>query len=841
AALDPGAPAVIGGGEAWSYGELHLRAGRIARRLREIGVGPGMRVGLCLERSPDLVAGLLATLGVGGAYVTLDPAYPAERLAYLLADSGVAVVLTQSGFAERLPAGGPPALLLDREEELPAADDLVPAEGGPEDLLYIIYTSGSTGLPKGAGVYQRGFVNLLRWYVEELGVTAGDRFLVVTSPGFDLTQKNLFAPLLTGGLLVLADPGLYDPREIAALVERHRITRLNCTPSAFYPLIEEVGEAGLSSLASVILGGEPISPERLASWRRSGGLRAEVVNSYGPTECTDVVAFHRLPPPGEAGSGGPGGMPIGRPLPGFRLLTLDRDLQPAPIGVPGQLAVGGVGVGAGYLGRPDLTAAKFVPDPFADAPGGRLYWTGDLARTLPGGEIDFLGRVDDQVKVRGFRIELGEIEAALENEPGVRAAAVLAREDRPGDRRLVAYLALAAPGVLHDLRQALGRRLPAYMVPGAFVVLDDLPLSANGKVDRRALANRLPETEPAGAAKLAASEPGSPLEARLAEMWAELLGRERVGVQDDFFALGGHSLLATRLVSRVRRELGVELPLRAVFEAPTVAALAARLGPALPSQPGLVPVPREGDLPLSFAQERLWFLDQLDPGSASYNVAGAVRLAGRLSAAAMAAALSALALRQKTLRTTFPTGEDGPVQVIAPAAPRVLPRVDLTRLPAEPREATARALAHEEAARPFDLTAGPLMRVCLLGLASGAAGESEEHVLLLTLHHIIADGWSMGVLVHELAAFYEAALAGRPAALSPLPIQYADFALWQRSWLTGEELERQLAWWREHLAGAPAHLTLPADRPRPAVQSSRGGTVPVALPAGLAERLTALG
>ena len=843
AAASPRALAVLGGGELLTYGQLQARAGRLAKRLRQLGVRAGSRVGLCLDRSPDLVVGLLATLAAGGAYVVLDPSYPAERLSLLVADSAAAVILTRSDLVDRLPEDGPAVLCLDQEKELPAEVDGPALDGANDldDVLYVIYTSGSTGVPKGTAVYQRGFVNLLRWYVDEFGISAEDRFLIVTSAGFDLTQKNFFAPLLSGGLLVLADPAPYDPREIVATLERYQITRLNCTPSAFYPLLEEGGLERLSSLRSVFLGGEPIAAGRLAAWRQSVGRHTEVVNTYGPTECTDVVAFRRL---SAADDGGPA--PIGRALPGLRLLTLDRHLSPLPFGVAGQLAVGGVGVGAGYLGRPELTAEKFVPDPFAAEPGSRLYWTGDLARTLPGGEIDFLGRVDQQVKVRGFRIELGEVEAALAACPGVGGAAVLVRADRPGDRRLVAYVERASGVTVTgaELRAALGARLPAYMVPGSFVVLERLPLSANGKVDRRALAQIAPQM----AQELAPEEamyvaPRTPAEEKMAEIWGEVLSRERVGALDDFFALGGHSLLATRLMSRLRAAFGVEIPLRALFAQPTVRGLAGLAGSAATGTSPRRPVPRprrRTEAPLSFAQERLWFLDQLEPGSAVYNVPALVRLRGVLRPAVLGAALNEIVRRHEVLRTTFARSGDRPIQVIAAERRIVLPLVDLAALPEPLRRATAEALTRAEARRPFDLGAGPLLRVLLVRLAAGVPAEPAEHVALLNLHHIVSDGWSTGVLIGELAALYAGFLAGKASPLPALPWQYADYALWQRELLAGPELERQLGWWREHLAGVPEALELPTDRPRPAVQSSRGAHLPFVLPAGLAAAVKSL-
>ena len=843
AAVDPGAPAVIGGGEVVTYGQLHARAGRIAWRLRELGVAPGTRVGLFLARSPDLVVGLLATLLAGGAYVPLDPSYPAERLSFLCADSGAAVILSRSDLVGRLPDGGPAVLLLDHlgaERNLTAVGALSPV-GGPEDLLYVIYTSGSTGLPKGSRVHQGSFLNLLRWYVGEFGLSAADRFLVLTSASFDLTQKNFLAPLLVGGLLVLADPGPYDPQEIVATVEQHGITRLNCTPSAFYPLLEAGGTEQLSSLRSVFLGGEPIAPARLAPWRRSAGCRAEVVNTYGPTECTDVVAFHRLVPPETAG---PDSIPVGRPISGLRLTVLDPRLSPVPLGVAGQLAVGGVGVGAGYLGRPELTAERFVPDPFAAEPGARLYWTGDLARTSANGEVEFLGRIDHQIKIRGFRIELQEIEVALAGQPGIAEAAVLVEEKGTGDRKLVAYVVpleatAGEPALAEGLRDELRRRLPDYMVPYRFIPLASLPLTPNGKIDRKALAAlRAATPEEAQGVSAGSTAPRTPIEEILAGICAQLLGIERVGVDDNFFDLGGHSLLATRLAAHVQQTFGVALPLRRFFEAPTIAALAAQIGDArsvvgVPAPP-LVPAARETALPLSFAQERLWFVDQFEPGEAAYNLPLVQRCQGDLDLGRLAASLREVVRRHESLRTTFTVAGGRAVQVIVPEIEIDLPLADLCALGLELRDPLAERLIAAEAWRPFDLATGPLLRALVLRLGPA------EHALLLTMHHIVSDGWSKEVLIHEVATLYRAFWEGCPSPLPPLPVQYADFAVWQRQWLAGEVLEAQLGYWRERLAGAPPILDLPLDSPRPPVHTWNGTREWRPLPLESAERLAGL-
>ncbi|HEX9936150.1 MAG TPA: condensation domain-containing protein, partial [Longimicrobium sp.] len=523
---------------------------------------------------------------------------------------------------------------------------------------------------------------------------------------------------------------------------------------------------------------------------------------------------------------------IGRPIPNARAYVLGPAGQPLPVGAPGELCIGGAGVVRGYLGRPAQTAERFVPDPFATEPGARMYRTGDRARWTFDGKLEFMGRVDDQVKIRGFRIEPGEVEAAIAAYPGVREARVMMREDQPGDKRLVAYV---VGGVeLDGLRAHLRGSLPEYMVPQAIVALDRLPVNANGKVDRKALP--VPEYA-AGADRYVA--PRTPVEEVLAEIWAEVLRLERVGVEESFFDLGGHSLLGTRVVSRVRGVFGVELPLRALFERPTVAELAGRVEEmrraGLPVLPPVVPTERTGALPLSFAQERLWFIDRLEPGSAVYNIPMARRLVGALDEAVLERSLGEIVRRHEALRTVFAEVDGSPVQVIAPFAGFALPVEDLSELGEADREAAVRRRAGEEAGRAFDLAAGPLFRAALLRLGA------EEHVLLLSMHHSVSDGWSMGVLWRELSALYAAYREGRESPLPELAVQYADYAVWQREQLAGEVLDRQLSYWRERLANAPALLELPTDHPRPPAQTHRGASVPVELSLELLERLQRLG
>ncbi|HEU4562041.1 MAG TPA: condensation domain-containing protein, partial [Longimicrobium sp.] len=560
---------------------------------------------------------------------------------------------------------------------------------------------------------------------------------------------------------------------------------------------------------------------------KAGGPE-RLLHMYGPTETTAWCSWEQVAHVAEDALT----VAVGRPTGNQRIYLLDAALNPVPVGVPGEAYVGGDGVVRGYLERRGLTAERFVPDPFAAEPGARMYRTGDRLRWKIDGKLEFIGRVDEQVKIRGFRIEPGEIEAVLSAHAAVREARVIVSKDASGEQRLVAYV--VGGGEADELREHLRRSLPEYMVPAAFVGLEQLPLTPAGKLDVRALP--APELGSAEGQSVAA---GTPVEEVLAGIWAEVLRLEQVGVHDHFFELGGHSLLAIRVVSRIREVFSVELPLRALFEGPTVAEVAGRVEEMrraeLPLLPPVVPVERTGALPLSFAQERLWFIDRLDPGSTVYNMALPLRLRGALDVGALERALGEIVRRHEALRTTFTDVDGSPVQVIAPFDGFVVPVEDLSALGEADREAAVRRRAGEEAARPFDLSAGPLFRAALLRL-----GE-EDHVLLLGMHHIVSDGWSLGVLSREFSTLYEAYRESRESLLPELAVQYADYAVWQREQLAGEMLDRQLAYWKVRLAGAPGLLELPADRPRPPVQTHRGATVPVELSLELLERLQALG
>ncbi|WP_213781831.1 non-ribosomal peptide synthetase, partial [Caballeronia sp. dw_276] len=816
--------------ETMSYAELNQQANRIAQRLRELGADADVLVGHCVERSMQMVVTLLAVLKAGAAYVPLDPWYPRERLAMMLDDARPAVILTQTSMLPRLPAGdghghGYATLCIDdalaMHTEAPHAD--MQHGASPQCLAYVIYTSGSTGRPKGVAIARGQLTQLALAHAARLREHGCRTMLQFASINFDMSVEEIFPALLAGATLVIRPDFLRAPDDaFHELVERHGIDALNL-PTAFWrewvARLETDATVSLpASIRWVAVGGEAVGIERLRSWQAlTRGRALQWLNAYGPSESTVNAAIYTL----QGGDPAPvDSVPIGRPLANTQLYVLDAGLNPVPVGVAGELHIAGDGLARGYLNRADLSAERFVPNPFG-APGTRMYRTGDLARYRPDGMLNYVGRIDQQVKIRGFRVELGEIEAALAAHPQVREATVLMHASGAGDERLVAYVVGdAATGDAPDdqtLRRALQRTLPEYMVPSSYLWLDALPLMPNGKLDRRAL----PAPGPRGddGSYLA---PRTESERMLAGIWAKVLRLERVGINDNFFELGGHSLLATQVVSQVRAAFGVELALKALFEAPVLGELAERLRLAQgdhpdASLPRIVPVARDGGpLPLSYAQQRLWFLDRFEPGNALYNIASALRVAGRLDAVALTHTLNAVIDRHESLRTRFIEIDGAPAQLIAPAAKAVLQRHDLGTLDETLREATAQRLLGDEAGRPFDLAAGPLIRAGLIRLAD------DDHIIYLTVHHIVSDGWSTGVLIREVTAIYAAFMRGDPSPLAPLPVQYADFAHWQRGWLAGEVLERQITYWKQQLAGAPALLTLPTDRPRPARQSNRG-------------------
>jgi amino acid adenylation domain-containing protein len=832
----PEALAVIDDKLALSYAELDRRANRLAGRLRAMGIGPEARVALCVERSAATVVGLLGILKAGGAYVPLEPGQPQARLARMLAEVGAAALVAPRHRAAELPAGPWPLVCLEDALEAGEEDAQVASGVAPENLAYVLFTSGSTGQPKGVAVEHRQLLNYVRAVSDRLDFPAGAVFATVTTFAADLGHTMVFPALCGGGcLLVASQEQARDPEALAELFSRHPVDCLKVVPSHLAALLGGSRPERLLPRRRLVVGGEASRPELIGKVRALAP-ECRVFNHYGPTETTVGVLTH----PFTEGrwDGRWTTLPLGRPLANTRVYLLDRRLQPVPAWVPGEIYIGGAGVARGYLGQPALTAERFVPDHVGGEPGSRLYRTGDLARYLPGTGIEFLGRADHQVKIRGFRIELGEIEAEIRRHPAVRETVVLAREDEPGDRRLVAYVAGVPDGAaaVEELRAHLAANLPDYMVPSAIVLLPALPLTANGKLDRHAL-----PAPDRGGERGAAVAPRTPVEELLAGLWAQVLRRGDIGVDDSFFDLGGHSLLATQLFSRMREAFGADLPLSLLFAAPTVAGLAAGVEAALRAgagvqAPPIVAVPRlEEGLPLSFAQQRHWFLQQFEPGSSLYNLRSTVRLQGALDVGVLERSLREILSRHEVLRTSFSVVDGRPVQAISESIEFDVPVIDLRQLSEEARRETAGRLTEEQRERPFDLTQAPLLRVVLLRLAE------DEHLAVLTLHHIVADGWSLGILVQELTALYAAFVAGRPSPLRPLPLQYADFSQWQREWLRGEVVEAHLDYWRRQLAGVPSSLQLPFDFPRPAVPSVRSRRQPLEIPASVAERLRALG
>jgi amino acid adenylation domain-containing protein len=823
----PDAIAVVYENQQFTYRELNVKANQLAHYLRSLGVKSEVLVGICLERSLEMVIGLLAILKAGGAYVPLDPNYPQQRLAYMLEDSQPRVLLTQQHLLETLPTHGSQVICIDSQWELISRENTVnPVSYTTVDnLAYIIYTSGSTGKPKGAMNSHRGVCNRLLWMQDTYQLTAADTVLQKTPFSFDVSVWEFFWTLITGARLVVAQPeGHKDPNYLVNLIIQQQITTLHFVPSMLQAFLEAENVEKCQSIKRVIASGEAL-PTQLQQ-RFFHRLDAQLHNLYGPTEAAIDVTFWQC----QDNANSQNTVPIGRPIANIQIYVLDKYLHPVPVGVTGEIYIGGVGVGRGYLNRPQLTAERFIPNPFSNEPSARLYKTGDLARYLPSGEIEYLGRIDNQVKVRGFRIELGEIEAVINQHPSISASVVIVREDGTENKSLVAYITVQPQQTITipELRRFLESKLPNYMLPTAIVVLEVLPLTPNGKIDRRAL--------PAPDLTQLISEsnfvaPSTPVEEMLAGVWAQVLGLEKIGVNDNFFNLGGHSLIATRVISQIRQVFEVEIPLRRLFELPTLSELAKEIQTAIQADKGLEvapikPMARSSEtglcpsqqLSLSFAQQRLWFLSELEPNSPFYNIPVAVRLEGQLNLAALEQSFNEILRRHEVLRTNFCTVKGQAIAVISPATPQFLSVIDLSELPAAQHETQTRQLALAEAQQPFNLEADTLLRVKLLRLSE------QEYVTLLTMHHIVSDEWSIDVLVRELATLYQAFCQGKPSPLPEIEIQYADFAAWQRQWFEGEVLESQLAYWLKQLDGAPGVLELPTDYPRPAIQSSRGAT-----------------
>ena len=919
-----------------TYRKLNAKANQLAHHLQRLGVGPEVLVGICVERSLEMIVGLLGILKAGGAYVPLDPEYPRERLSFMFEDSQVSVLLTQKKLLTGLPEHNAVVFCLDTDWGTIAQErqDNPKSNTSPENLIYTIYTSGSTGRPKGSRNVHRALCNRLLWMQDAYQLTEKDRILQKTPFSFDVSGWEFWWPLLTGSRLVFAKPGGHkDSAYLVKLIAEQQISTLHFVPSMLQVFLEEKNVGICTSLRRVICSGEAL-PFDLQE-RFLDRLHAELHNLYGPTEAAIDVTFWACTREKYQGI-----VPIGRPIANTQIYILDTRLNPVPVGVPGELHIGGVNLARDYLNRPELTAEKFIQNPFSDDSKSRLYKTGDLTRFLSDGNIEYLGRLDHQVKIRGFRIELGEIEAILTSHSEVRETVVVTLEDAHGNKRLAAYivptlvpdrvpyqcnclidferdmlkvrtedisfdgvslvgvpltfckaqhirLQLRLPGdsqvrwlkgevtwchgkqagihfllspdeqvlvrqsveyvlesqgflrflkrtVSANLRNYLKQKLPDYMIPSSLVFRNSFPLTPSGKVDRRALPapERIsPDLEGDFVA------PRSPIEKMLAKIWADLLDVERIGIHDDFFELGGNSLIVTRLASRLRDNFQVELSISKLFETPTIAELTAVIGKSLIATETQT-IPRRGatsiPAPLSFAQQRLWFLEQLDVGTPTYNLPFSVRLTGLLDITILEQSINEIVRRHETLRTTFAMANGQAVTVIAPTLNLALPVKDLRSLSENERKIAAQKAALSQAQQYFDLTQSPLFRVLLLRL------DEEESILLITFHHTIFDGWSIDLFLKEVAAFYEAFSSGRPSPLPELPIQYSDFAQWQREWLQGKVLERQSRYWKQQLSGRLPVLELPTDYPRPAKRSFRGKVQSFVLSRTLSEAIQKL-
>ncbi|WP_284176660.1 non-ribosomal peptide synthetase, partial [Frigidibacter sp. SD6-1] len=898
----PHHPAILGA-RPLDYATLDREATALAAHFTRLGAGPGDRIGLCFDRGSDLVVAILACLKAGAAWLPLDPRAPAARLNLILEDATPKIVLAEEDHLALLEEAGAGEVRLFSGLMAAPPADLPPAHrAAPDDPAYVIYTSGTTGRPKGVVVPHLGLMNHAAHHIALCDLGPEDRVLQFASPGFDASIEEIVPTLMAGATLVPRPADFLEVgRLFDAFIAENGITVLDLPTQFWHQWLRET--TGIpASVRLIVVGGEKVTRRQFADWSaRPEAQRIRWINTYGPTEATIVATKAEYAPDPDPQAE----IAIGRPIAGLKVRLLDAHLNPVAPGVPGEIWLGGHGLALCYLGRPDLTAERFIADPFG-APGDRLYRTGDLGRIRPDGAIDYLGRVDEQIKLRGYRIEPAEVEKALLR-AGAEEACVVLHAPEGEAPRLLAYVVGECRE--DDLLVRLAAELPSYMVPWRVVVVGGFVLTGNGKVDRRVL------PVPSGGSFGSAEGARGGVEAALASIWGSVLGigAGRIGREETFFSLGGHSLLATQVIARVRRAFGIELPLRALFEHPTLAALAPVVAAAVAARGGAAgsagdglggdglgggsagdallagPAPRrrrevlaaggreadgsgpEGSgaegadagaaglppAPLSFAQARLWFLDQLDPGDLSYHQPLGLRLRGPLDRAALAAALATLVARHEVLRTSFALRDGAPVQIVHPAG-AVAPTagtlvfddlfaaaggadtdaIEADAIDTEAIDAKARALLEAEAARPFDLAAAPLWRFRLIRTGAG------EHLALLTLHHIISDGWSLGLFLRELALAYEAHLAGRPPGdipgLPDLPLQYGDYAQWQRDWLAGPARARLTDYWRERLRGLPELLALPTDRPRPAVQSHRGGRVALTLEAGLTHRLEAL-
>jgi amino acid adenylation domain-containing protein len=880
--------AVVFENQHLTYRQLNEKANQLAHYLRSLGVKPEVVVGLCVERSLEMIVGILGILKAGGGYLPLDPAYPIERLSFMIEDANVLILLTQKHLLETLSIHPEKAICLDTDWEIiqQESSENPVNQTTSQNLVYVIYTSGSTGKPKGVMIEHHSLVNFTQAAGQNYEINAQDRILQFASISFDAAAEEIFPCLTQGATLVLRTQWMLN--SIPTFLEKCQdwnITILDIPTALWHQITLELELENIpfpDSIRLVIIGGEKALTERLKAWKNKIKTSIKLINTYGPTEATVVATFWEIPQDHKSQlllNLTSAGLPIGRPITNTQTYILDHHLQPVPIGIPGELYVGGAGVARGYLNRPDLTSEKFISNPFLedallnkdgrvfntnhsitshlfdkptpsrDVPperlydvtsvthplphSSRLYKTGDLVRYLPDGNIEYLGRIDHQVKIRGFRIELGEIEAVLNQHSNIKEVVVFPQQDPSKNQRIVAYIVPKNKETnLGGYREFLQEKLPDYMIPSIFLQLEKIPLTVNGKVNLKAL----PTPDFTRQCDKITS-PRNPIEELLVNLWKQLLGIEKIGIHDNFFNLGGHSLLATQMMSRLQKTFKFEIPLRTLFESPTIAQFAPQIETALKTRnhltiPAIQQRSQNTNIPLSFAQQRLWFIQQLDPESSAYNVPAAVRLKGTLNVPALQKSLDELVQRHEVFRTTFGVSNGQPFQVIHPTINIQLSQQDLTHL--SHSESHLQTLILEVANQPFDLTKLPLWNITLFKLSD------NDFVLLLTLHHIISDGWSMEVLVSEISAIYEAFCAGNSSPLPPLSIQYADFAIWQRQWLQGNVLETQLSYWQQQLCDPLPELILPTNKTRSAVPTYQGAREDLQLSSTLSEQLKSL-
>jgi amino acid adenylation domain-containing protein len=831
--LHPAQTALVSNDRSLTYAELDSWSTNIAHYLLERGAARGSFVHIAAESSFSVIASMIATLKIGGVFVPIDPRQPEPRLRALAAQVPPNQVLTEAAIQAKVAAwcgdhvpvipvdlespNGTPRLLPNHDSASSAKVTSTPASASePDDMCYIYFTSGSTGKPKAIAGRLKSIDHFVRWEISTFDVSSGTVVGQLTQPVFDAFLRDTFTPLCAGGTIRIPENRdiALNPEQLAAWIESAKIELLHSVPSLFRTLLDtNLNSSSFPYLRYVLLSGEPLLPSDVQKWMKVFGQRIRLVNLYGPTETTMVKLFHVV----GTEDASRGSIPVGKPIPGAEVLLLDESGKPAAPGAPGDIYIRTPYCTLGYYGSRELTDAAFVRNPLTDDPSDFLYRTGDLGRFLADGNLEFLGRKDQQVKIRGIRVELDDVENAILTTGLVREAAVTSRADRGGNTYLCAYVVLASGIAVEQVRHAIQATLPEYMVPSFFLTMERLPRTNTGKIDRRSL----PAPESTGA-----KDTRRPLavlsetEERISKIFSEVLGIEQIGLDESFFHLGGHSLNAILVISRLRRAFQVDIPLRSLFETPTVAGLAGKIDAVSRrvSEPTLGPMARDGAVALSFAQQRLWFLDQLQPGNDAFNIVAAVRIEGPLDINTLEECLNEIVSRHDVLRACFVMYEGQPRQQVLPPQPAILDVLDLGWVPASEKSAEVEGLLREQARRPFHLESGPLFRPQLIRISS------EEHVLALNMHHIVSDDWSLNVLARELATLYEARLKREPSPLPALPMQYADFALWQRQWLQGEVLEQQLSYWRRQLADLPV-LELPLDFPRPALQSTRGSRI----------------